>query len=192
MKKNRIRWMTVTAMLGALAAVLMFFSFKVPFVPSFLSMDFSELPALLAAFAVDPWSGIAVCLIKNVINVFTSNSAGVGELSNFLLGLALVIPAGCIYHRKQNRTGAIIGCAVGAVCMAVCSLPVNYYMIFPVYTKFMPLDKIIELYQALRPDVNGLWDALLWFNLPFTFVKAALCGLIVFFIYKPLTPILCS
>ena len=105
--KVNTRSVVMTALLGAVASVLMFFSFSVPFMPSFIKMDLSEMPALVAAFSMGPLSGAAVCLIKNVVNVFSTTTAGVGELCNFLLGVAFVVPAGFIYKFKKNRLGAI-------------------------------------------------------------------------------------
>ena len=64
---DKVRKMTATAMLAAVATVLMFFSFNVPLMPSFSKLDFSELPALLAAFAFGPLSGATVCLVKNLV-----------------------------------------------------------------------------------------------------------------------------
>ena len=65
---RRVRNMTVTAMLSAVAAVLMFFDFSLPmFIPGFVKMDISELPALLAAFSMGPVSGVVVCLVKNLL-----------------------------------------------------------------------------------------------------------------------------
>ncbi|MEG2930105.1 MAG: ECF transporter S component, partial [Oscillospiraceae bacterium] len=108
-KKLNIRKMTMTAMLAAVATVLMFFSFSVPLMPSFIKLDFSELPALLAAFTFGPASGIMVCLVKNLVNLLFTTTGGVGELSNFILGALFVFPAGFIYKKMRTRTGAIVG-----------------------------------------------------------------------------------
>ena len=102
-KSVNIRTMTITAMLSAIGFILMFFEFSVPFMPPFIKLDISELPALIGAFSLGPVSGAAICLIKNVLHLFTTNSGGVGELSNFLLGLGFVIPAGLLYKRKKSR-----------------------------------------------------------------------------------------
>ena len=94
--KFNIRTIAVTGMLGALATVLMFLEFPIPMlIPPFIKFDFSELPALLAAYAMGPVSGIAVCFIKNAINLLHTQTGGVGELSNFILGVCFVLPAGC-------------------------------------------------------------------------------------------------
>ena len=187
---QRIRKITVTALLGAVATVLMFLDFNVPFMPGFIKMDLSDFPALIASFALGPLSGSGVCLIKNLINLLQTTTGGVGELSNFILGCMLVVPAGLIYKRKKNRKFALIGALAGAFCMAFMSLVTNYYIVYPIYTNFMPMEAIIAAYQAILPRVNTLWQALLIFNVPFTFVKGLLCAAVTFVLYKPLSPIL--
>ena len=165
----------------------MFVSFGVPFMPSFLKLDFSEVPALIAAYSLGPVSGIIVCLIKNLINMTASTTGCVGELSNFLLGCMFVVPAGLIYKYKRNRIGALIGAVVGSVIMGLGSLITNYYIVYPVYYNFLPYEAILGMYQALYPKVNDLWDCLLVFNLPFTVMKGLLCAVITFLIYKPIS-----
>ena len=181
----------VTAILSAVATVLMFISFPIPFlIPPFVKMDFSELPALLAAFSMGPLSGVMVCLVKNLINLLFTTTSGVGELCNFLLGVCFVIPAGWIYKVRRTRSGALLASGVGAVAMAVLSVPVNYFISYPFYTTFMPLDTIIGMYQELLPSVDGLLACLLIFNMPFTLLKGVLDVALAFLIYKPLSPLL--
>lgn len=184
------RKITVTAMLSAVAAVLMMLEFPVPLMPGFIKMDISELPALLASFSLGPIYGVAVCLVKNLIKLFTTNTGGVGELANFTIGLFFVLPAGLIYKFRKTRGGAVAACLIGALVMAAASLPINYFITYPVYTKFMPIDAIIGAYQAIRPGVNGLLECLITFNMPFTFVKGLIDAILCFLIYKPLSPIL--
>ncbi len=187
---TRLRKLTGTAMLGAVAAVLMFIDFSVPIMPSFIKMDVSELPALIAAFAYGPLGGVVVCLIKNLLNLLRTSTAGVGELCNFMLGVCFVLPAGLIYRHKKSRVTAAVGALVGAACMAVLSVPVNYFITYPVYANFMPLEAIIGMYQAIFPGVDGLLQCLVVFNLPFTFVKGLIDAALTFAVYKPLSPIL--
>lgn len=192
MTKTKTHKLTVTAMLSAVAAVLMFLEFPLPFlIPPFVQLDFSELPALLASFSLGPVSGVVVCLIKNLFKaIFASSTGGVGELCNFLLGACFVLPAGLIYKHSKNRRSAFLGAAVGAVVMAVLSIPINYFISYPVYTKFLPIDAIIAMYQQLRPGVNGLLECLTLFNAPFTLLKGALDVGLCFLVYKPLSPLL--
>ena len=189
-KKVDVRKITLTAMFGAISAILMMFSFNIPLVPSFIKMDLSELPALIGAFSMGPVSGVMVCLIKNLINVFFTTTGGVGELCNFILGATFVLPAGLIYKYKKNKKMAVIGALIGALVMALASLPINYFITYPMYTKFLPLDVIIGMYQAIMPGVDGLFNCLLIFNVPFTFVKGLLSVIITLLVYKRLSPII--
>nr|WP_330393078.1 ECF transporter S component [Anaerostipes sp. 992a] len=189
-KKINVRTITMTGLFGALSAVLMMFSFNVPLMPSFIKMDFSELPALIAAFSMGPLSGVMVCLVKNLINLMFSTTGGVGELSNFILGCAFVMPAGLVYKKNKNKKSAFVGALLGAVIMAVFSVFSNYFVVYPVYTMFMPLEAILGMYQAIYSGIDNLLEALIIFNMPFTFIKGMCSVLITFVIYKHISPII--
>ena len=190
--KLDVRKMTVTAMLSAIAFVLMFLDTAVPIMPSFIKLDLSELPALIATFALGPVCGVIVCLIKNLLHLLITTTGGVGELSNFILGAAFVLPAGLIYQHKKTKKNAIIGAIVGALVMAIISFPSNLFIVYPVYYNFMPKDVIIAAYQALVPfaNIDSIAKCLLLFNVPFTFVKGLISAIITILIYQPLRPLL--
>ncbi len=190
-KKVNVRTLAMTAILGAVATVLMFISFSLPIIPSFVKLDFSELPTLIAAFTMGPVSGAVVCLIKNLVNLPFTSTGGVGELCNFLMGVTFVVPAGLIYKYRKDRIGAVAGSFVGAVVMAALSFPINYFITYPFYAATMfPMEAIMAAYQAINPNVETLAQALLWFNVPFTFFKALCSVVITFLIYKRISPLI--
>ena len=184
------RKIAMTAILAAAASVLMFISFKLPFMPSFISLDFSELPALLASFTLGPMSGVAVCFVKNLINLTQSMTGGVGELSNFIIGSAFVLPAGLIYRWHRTIGGATVGSLLGAVLMAVLGLLSNYFIVYPIYTNIMSMDAILGMYRAINPAIENLWQALVVFNLPFTFCKGLISAVVTLLIYRKLEPVI--
>lgn len=191
MKRTNTRKLTSVAMLAAVSTVLMFFSFNVPLMPAFIKLDLSELPALIASFTFGPLAGVTVCLVKNIINVFFTTTGGIGEISNFLLGAMFVAPAGFIYQKLRTKKGAIIASLVGAAIMALLSVLTNYFIVYPVYSNIMaPMDAILGAYKAINPNVETLMDALVWFNMPFTFIKGMISVVITMLIYKPLAPVL--
>lgn len=189
-KHLNVRYMTMTAMLSAVAFVLMFLDFNVPFMPSFISMDFSELPALIGAFAMGPWYGVIICLVKNLLHLLITTTGGVGELSNFILGAAFVMPAGLLYRHKKSKKNAIVGSILGAAFMAGLSVASNYFIVYPVYTAFMPMDTIISMYQEIYSGADTLLKCLVIFNMPFTFVKGMCSVGITLLIYKHISPII--
>lgn len=193
MKNTNVRKIVVTAMLSAVAAILMYVDFSVPFMPFFIKLDISEMPALIASFAIGPFWGGVVCLLKNLINIVThGQTAGIGELCNFIMGLTFVLPAGFIYKFNKTRKGALIGSLTGAVSMAALSLPINYFLTYPMYAAAFDggMEGIIALYQKILPGVDGLWSCLLFFNAPFTFVKGILCSAVTFVVYKRISYII--
>ena len=192
--KFNTRYLVVTAMLSAVAFVLMFLEFPIPaLIPAFIKMDLSDLPALIGSFSMGPLSGIIISLLKNLLHILIkgTSSAGVGELANFLMGAVFSALAGVIYKLHKSRKGAIIASVAGAVAMGLVSLPINYFITYPLYAgMFGGMEAIVGAYQAILPSVDSVVQCLIIFNIPFTIVKGLLCALVCFFIYKPLSPVL--
>ena len=184
------RALVVTAMLSAIGYVLMLFDFSVPFMPSFIKLDISELPALIASFSLGPVYGVVVCLVKNLLNTLQSQTLGIGDLSNFLLGTMFVFPAGLIYQRMKSRKGALIGSLAGAVIMAVGSVFTNIFLVYPLYYNLMSKEAILNAYQAIIPAMKSVEQSIICFNMPFTFLKAMISVLVTFLIYKRISPII--
>ena len=184
--------LAVAALLAAVAAVLQFIEFSIPLMPAFIKLDISDLPALLGTFSLGPVYGAAIQLVKNLLHLPFGSSAGVGELSNFLLGAVFAFIAGMVYKNHKKRSGALWGSVAGAAAMALISLPINYFIVYPAYVVFyeMPLDAIVGMYQAILPAADSLWKCLLIFNVPFTFCKGMIDVGLCFLIYKPLSPLL--
>ena len=80
------RTITMTALLAAISYVLAFLEFPVPLSPSFARMDLSDLPALIGVFAFGPVTGVMIELIKNILQLLSTSTGGIGELANFLMG----------------------------------------------------------------------------------------------------------
>ena len=185
MKNVKIRKVSITAVFGALAFVLMVLEFPLPFIiPSFIKLDFSEIPALIVSFAYGPLYGVAVCFVKNIIHLPLSATSGVGELANFILGTFFVGTAGFVYKLKHSKKGALIASVIGGILMALISLPVNYFITYPFYSNFMPMDAIIGMYKAILPTCDTLLKSLIIFNIPFTLFKGIIDAAVCFAIYK--------
>lgn len=90
------------------------------------------MPALIGAFALGPIAGVMIELIKNLLHFITKTSTGgVGELANFLIGAAMVIPSGIIYAKSKKKSTALIGMLIGTILMATVGSLTNYYILIP-------------------------------------------------------------
>ena len=177
-------------MLTAAAIVLQYLEIPIPFIPSFIKLDFSDLPELIGAFAYGPLAGVVIALVKNIIHLAVSQSGYIGELSNFILGAVFAATAGMVYKKNRTMKGALVGGVVGAVLMAAVSFPSNLFIVYPFYYNFMPKEVVLQAYQAIVPSMKSIEQSLLVFNVPFTFIKGILCVVISMLIYKPLRPLL--
>ncbi|MCH5199058.1 MAG: ECF transporter S component [Oscillospiraceae bacterium] len=188
--KSNVTKLVVTAMLSAVAVALQYIEVSIPLVPSFLKLDFSDIPELIGAFVIGPVGGVIICLIKNLIHLPLTSSVGVGEFSNFLLGAVFAFTAGIIYKRNKTKTTALIACLTASMAMAVISVVSNYFVVYPVYAQLWAggdMEIIINMYKALLPASDNLIKSLLIFNVPFTFIKGLICSLATMIIYKPLS-----
>lgn len=184
--------LSTMAILAAVASVL--FLIEVPIVPGvpFYKLDFSNLPVLLGTFAMGPVAGTLILAVKSIIGLLHSSSQGVGELADFLMGAAMVIPAGLVYRRDKTRRGAVIGMAIGTVAATVVSVLANVYLMIPFYSAVyhMPVEQIIAMGQTLFPSMDSLWKFVLYITAPFNLVKWILISVVGILMYKPLSPLL--
>lgn len=185
-----IRSLTVMAMLSALAAILMLFEVPLWFAPSFYKLDFSEVPVLIGAFTLGPIAGIIIELIKILLNFVLNGTmtGGIGELANFLIGSALVVPAAIIYQKKKSRKNATIGLVIGTIFMTVIGGLLNVYLLLPFYAKnFMPMEVIIEAGTKVNASITSLSTFILYAVTPFNLLKGVVVSLITILLYKRLS-----
>jgi riboflavin transporter FmnP len=179
------------AMLSAVSFVLMLLSFPIAVVfPAFLKLDLSDLPALLGGFALGPAAGILIELIKNILNILIkgTDTGGVGELSNFIVGCCFVIPASLIYLYRKTQKRAVFGLLAGTAVMTIGACFSNYYLIIPLYQKFMPLEQIIA--SSPIKAVNDMTTFILYAIVPFNLFKGIVISVATMLIYKKMSPIL--
>lgn len=189
-----IRKVAQAGMLSAVAIILMLFEFPLPFAPVFYKIDFSEVPVLVGSFVMGPAAGAVIELIKILLNLLINGTetAGVGEAANFIIGCAFCVPAGMIYQKLKTRKGALIGMSVGSVTMVILGSLINAYVLLPTYAVAfqMPIDRLIGMGTAINPAINSLTTFVLFAVAPFNLVKAVVVSLIVLFTYKKISPIL--
>ncbi len=192
-RMTNTRKLVVTAMLASLATVLMLFEIPLPFIaPPFYEMDFSEVPVLIGAFSMGPGAGVIIEAIKILINLIMNgtDTGGVGEIANFVIGCAYILPASIIYRRKKTKGNAILSMVVATVTMAVLSVFINAYVMIPIYSAIMPLDQIIQMGKDIVPLITNTLTFCVFCVAPFNIIKGVLVSVITTFIYKPLSRII--
>lgn len=186
-----------TAMIGmfsAIAGVLMTIELPVPFAPPFYGIDASELPVLLCGFAFGPVAGVLTEFLKIVIKLFfkPTSTAFVGELANFCVGCAMILPATIIYHMKKKKTTAILASAVGTMTMTVFGTLFNAVYLLPTFAVMfgMPLEAIIGMGTEINANVTNVFTFVAFCVAPLNLLKGAGVSVLTFVLYKPLSPIL--
>ncbi|EGT3615292.1 ECF transporter S component [Clostridium perfringens] len=163
------------SLLSAIAVILMYIDFPVIPIFPWLKIDLSDVPALMGAFAFGPLSGVIIELMKNLLILIVkgTGTAFVGELANFLVGVALVWPAAMIYKRNKTKKTAIIGMIVGILAIEGVGILANVYLLLPAYGMAMSKAELMQYVTV------GL--------IPFNGIKAILvCG-ITYVLYKKLS-----
>lgn len=191
---SRVRALTVIAMLSAIAVILMLFEIPLWFAPFFYELDFSEVPVFIGAFALGPVAGIVIELVKVLLNLVINgtDTAGIGELANFLIGCSLVVPAALIYKRKKTLKAAIIGFALGTFFMVVVGSVLNAYVLLPAYSYFYgtPMEALVEYGTKVNSRITDISTLVLYAVIPFNLLKGVVVSLITTLLYKRLSKII--
>jgi riboflavin transporter FmnP len=183
---------TTTAIFTALAVALMFLEVPLPLMPPFLKFDFSEIPVLVGAFSLGPVWGIVIELLKNLIHLPFTGTAGIGELSNFVTGSIFVGFSGLVYLKLHTRKGAAIAMAVGTIALAVIAVPINAYITLPLYGTVMnfSMEAILGASAKVNPLIKDKTTLLFVAFVPFKLFKGIVVSAITFFVYKPVSKLI--
>lgn len=177
------------AVLTALASIL--FMIEIPVV-AFYKLDLSNLPVLLGAFAMGPVAGTIILALKSFIGMMHSTSMYIGELADFIMGAAIVLPAAWIYRRRKSRKTALLGMAVGTICMIIVAVLVNWLIMIPFYMNAygMPMEAVIGMATAVLPFVDTEIELLMFVTAPFNLLKGIVLSALTYVLYKHLSPLL--
>ncbi len=191
MKKGSLRRLTMAALCGAVAFVLMFFSFSVPVISPFAEFDFSALPELIGGFILGPIGAVEIIVVKIGLKLLFKGSSSLmtGELMNLILSLAYVLPALWYYRRHRTKHGAVVGLALGTVISVVVSIFTNVYVIFPLYIKLygMNWDSIIDMCSAVNPWIKSIPTMVAFSVVPFNLISRVVTSLITLLVYKKIS-----
>ncbi|ASY52430.1 ECF transporter S component [Clostridium perfringens] len=146
------------SLLSAIAVILMYIDFPVIPIFPWLKIDLSDVPALMGAFAFGPLAGVIIELMKNLLILIVKGTGTgfVGELANFLVGVALVWPAALVYKKNKTKKTAILGMALGVLCIEVVGILANVYLLLPAYGMAMSKAELMQYVTVGLIPFNGI------------------------------------
>lgn len=183
--------LTMIAMFSAISAVLMVFEIQLPFSPSFVKFDFSDLPVMLGGFLIGPFAGGIIAFMKILLHFLLNGTTSffVGDLSNLLLTLSFVLPASFIYQQKKTKKTTIQGLLVSIICTSLLAIIFNLFLIFPLYLKVLNLKMVdlINMIHVINPLVKDVFTMIVFSLLPFNLFKYSIVSMITMLSYKKLS-----
>lgn len=183
--------LTMIAMFSAISAVLTVFEIQLPFSPSFVKFDFSDLPVMLGGFLIGPFAGGIIAFMKILLHFLLNGTTSffVGDLSNLLLTLSLVLPASFIYQQKKTKKTTIQGLLVSIICTSLLAIIFNLFLIFPLYLKVLNLKMVdlINMIHVVNPLVKDVFTMIVFPLLPFNLFKYSIVSMITMLSYKKLS-----
>lgn len=191
MKNNIVRKISIIGVMGAISALLyIVIKFPMPFLfPSFLDIQFSEIPAIIISFIYGPFEGIVTLLIRLLIKLPFSKTSFVGELADLLISISLIIPSSLIYKKNKTKKQAVLALCIGIIVSTIISLIVNQYILIPAYL-FLFFDNdmkpLITMCKAIKGinENNFMTYYLLFGILPFNLFRYIIVFLVTFLVYK--------
>lgn len=194
MNKTKTNHLTLAALFGALAFFLMYFSFSIPILSPFAELDLSAIPELIGGFMLGPVGGIEIITVKILLKLIFKGSSSMltGEIQNFLLECAFVLPAAIYYQRNKTKKGAIVGLFLGSIVTIVVSILTNVYLIFPAYMKLYGMDwnSILQIFTEINPWIQNIPTMIAFSIVPFNIVSRMITSVITMLVYKKISILL--
>ena len=191
MRSPKLRQMIIAAVFGAVAFVLMYFSFSVPILSPFAEFDASPLPEIIGGFVLGPVGTVAIVVVKLLLKLLMKGTSTMltGELSNLLLSLAYALPAVLYYRRHRTKTGALVGLVIGTACEVVMGVLTNLYIVFPLYINLydMSWDAIVSMCSAVNPWIKDVPTMIAFSVVPFNLVSRGVISVVTMMVYKKLS-----
>lgn len=195
MKNNRsqiIKKIVFISIFTALSTVLYHLRFPLPmFFPSFLDVQFSNLPALIGALLLGPWSGVLIVVLRGLLKLPFTSSAGVGELADVLIGVAAVLSAGLYYKYHRTKKGGVIALLLSTVFWIVAAVLANYFILMPFFIKVKGFDAVFGALGVIKGVTrkNFMEYYILFAVIPFNLMLSVLVNTVTYFVYKRISKI---
>ncbi|MCI8342916.1 MAG: ECF transporter S component [Clostridia bacterium] len=183
----------VIALFSTLSGLLYILNFPIAAAfPSFLELNFSDIPALIGTFALGPLSGAIIVVMKVLIKLVVKSTSTmfVGDLADIVIGIAFVVPAGLLYKHKRTFKGALIGMGVGTLCSVAFAVLFNRVALVPLYVQLYfggKWEPLVGMMTPLFPSCTKetFYNFYLWVSvLPFNMMRCLIAAVVTLLVYK--------
>ncbi|MDX8044787.1 ECF transporter S component [Gracilibacillus sp. S3-1-1] len=177
-KTGNLYRLIVISILGTISVLLMFLNFPIPFVPAYLRIDVSDIPALIGGVIFSPLAGVLVVAVKNILYLLvTAISDPVGVVANFFAGMFYVVPVSLMYMKYRSMKSVWIGLGIGTLLMTIGLSLLNYFLFLPAYSWFMGWEEMSEAVKRTTV-LAGI--------LPFNLIKGIIVAVVFVLIFSKL------
>lgn len=191
MNKSKVSRLVLAALMGAMAFILMYFSFSVPVISPFAEFDLSAIPELIGGFVLGPVGGMEIITVKILLKLVFKGSTSMltGEVQNFILETAFVLPASIWYRKHKTKKDAVRGIIMGSIISIIFAMFTNIYLIFPAYIKLygMDWDSILQICTAVNPAIKSIPTLIAFSIVPFNIISRAITSVVTILVYKKIS-----
>ncbi|CAM2756812.1 ECF transporter S component [Fructilactobacillus fructivorans] len=176
-KDDRIKRITITAVIGAISFLLMLISFPIIPYMTYLKLDFSDIPLLICLLLLGPTAAIEATVLKLFIYWMVMGFSPielVGLSSSFLASLTMILVF--YFLRRYLFRSHIIDfliVLVETVALTIIESLANLFITTPLYVKLTNLKLDFPLAKTILFGV-----------VPFNLIKGIIIGLIFVIIAK--------
>lgn len=179
MLKGRTHRLVGISLFGALGFILMFLAFPVLPAFSYLKVDFSDLPILMAFLLYGPTGGILSALVRTILHyIQTGGDMGypIGDLASFLASLSYCWPAYLLLKKATSKKSLFFAFLTGTLSLTLVLSIANWFVITPLYL------------HILNFSVGNLRDYILAGVVPFNLIKGAIISMAFLMVMPKLKP----
>ncbi|HIW12175.1 MAG TPA: ECF transporter S component [Candidatus Salinicoccus stercoripullorum] len=178
MKQNKLQRLILISILAALSFILMLLQFPIPFMPPFLMVDLSDIPAFIGFILLGGIPGSLIIILKIVLYALLMASEPIGPLANLLAAFSLMLPVYFMYIRSRTRKSLVTGFILGTISLTLMMAILNYFVLLPMYGLIIDHTDLIANIRAVV--TAGI--------IPFNLIKGVIVCLISYLIYIRLIP----
>ena len=186
---GRTKYITKVALLSAIAFILLFLETNIPFMPTFLKIDLSEIPAIIGTVTLGPVAGVIIEFIKNVLHAPMTQTQFIGEIANFVLGSIYVLSIWAIYRGNKDKFDAkklIKALAFGTLILALSAAIINYLVLLPLYAYVLGFktSAVVAGAKLVNPMIKNVMSLIVIGIIPFNIIKGIIIGALSFGIFS--------